>query len=336
MGKSKSRKYKKTLHQQAYSHLQKMMALGESKEEAKKEGKTGDKIYSPETYKVYMKHINYFIRWIRKAHPEITSMKTARRYVNEWLQTRVDKELSAWTVQAEAAALNKYYGIARDDPKRFQCPSRKRVDIKRSRGEKVRDKHFSKQANEELIHFCQACGFRRKVLEHLRGDDLYDRARVEQKLKDAREAGDIAMIHACEDALTFFPDQDYFMIHRRDKGGKTRISPIVGPHKQDVIRRMQNTGPDELVWRYVNKNCDVHGYRADYATYLYKQYARPIEKLDYNHKFMCADGKMRSEIYICRSDESGKKLDRRAVRLVSVALGHNREDTAITSYIRNL
>lgn len=51
---------------------------------------------------------------------------------------------------------------------------------------------------------------------------------------------------------------------------------------------------------------------------------------------MCADGKMRSEIYVCRSDEKGKKLDRKAVRAVSVALGHNREDTAITSYIRNI
>ena len=159
-----------------------------------------------------------------------------------------------------------------------------------------------------MIHFCQACGFRRgRYWNILRGDDLYDRARVEQKLKDAREAGDIAMIHACEDALTFFSGSGLF--YDSPPGQRRKIknfSGLWGPHKQDVIRRMQNTSPDEFVWRYVNKNCDVHGYRADYATYLYKQYARPIEKLDYNHKIMCADGKMRSEIYICRSDESGK------------------------------
>lgn len=46
--------------------------------------------------------------------------------------------------------------------------------------------------------------------------------------------------------------------------------------------------------------------------------------------------KYRSEIYICRGSERGKRLDRRAVGIISIALGHSREDTAITNYIRNL
>ena len=152
----------------------------------------------------------------------------------------------------------------------------------------------------------------------------------------ARKEHDMSMTKACEDALHFFSDQEYFILHRKDKGGKTRLAPIVGPHKDEIIRRMQNTAPNDLVWNYINSNCDVHGYRSDYATYLYKLYARPIKSLDYKKKILCADGKLRSEIYVCRSDEKGKKLDRKAIRAVSVALGHNREDTAITSYIRNL
>lgn len=263
-------------------------------------------------------------------------MKKAKKYVAEWLELRVAEGCSAWTINLEAAALNKFYEIAPDDPKRFQCPRRNRVDIKRSRGQKERDKHFSKLTNEELIHFCQACGFRRNVLERLRGDDLYDCQRVEQCLLQARKEHDMSMSKACEDALHFFSDQEYFILHRKDKGGKTRLAPIVGPHKDEIIRRMQNTAPNDLVWNYINSNCDVHGYRSDYATYLYKLYARPIKSLDYKKKILCADGKLRSEIYVCRSDEKGKKLDRKAIRAVSVALGHNREDTAITSYIRNL
>ena len=144
------------------------------------------------------------------------------------------------------------------------------------------------------------------------------------------------MIKACRDALVTFPDKEYFILHRSDKGGKTRISPIVGPNKDKIIRRMMDTKPDERVWWYVNSNCDVHGYRADYATYLYKEYARPIKTLRFENKIRCADGKYRSEIYVCRSDERGKKLDRKALHVVSIALGHNREDTAISNYIRNL
>lgn len=144
------------------------------------------------------------------------------------------------------------------------------------------------------------------------------------------------MIRACTDALKTFPDKKYFILHRKDKGGKTRISPIVGPNTEKIVERMMNTAPDELVWRYVSSNCDVHGYRADYATYLYKEYARPIENLRYKNKIKCSDGRYRSEIYMCRGDEKGKRLDRRAIGVISIALGHNREDTAISNYIRNL
>ena len=65
----------------------------------------------------------------------------------------------------------------------------------------------------------------------------------------------------------------------------------MGPHKDEVIRRMQNTAPNDLVWNYINSNCDVHGYRSDYATYLYKLYARPIKSLDYKKKILCDEVK---------------------------------------------
>ena len=223
-----------------------------------------------------------------------------------------------------------------DDPKRFQPPQRRKEDIVRSRGAKVRDRHFSEKKNEELINFCKGCGFRRNVLEKLKGGDLYDRNRVEAVLEEARLEGDQPMIRACTDALKTFPDKKYFVLHRKDKGGKTRISPIVGPNTEKIVERMMNTAPNELVWRYVSSNCDVHGYRADYATYLYKEYARPIENLRYKNKIKCSDGRYRSEIYMCRGDEKGKRLDRRAIGVISIALGHNREDTAISNYIRNL
>lgn len=343
MGRSKREKYKKNLTQQAYQKLKCMQAYGESKKEAKQNGTDKDKIFSRATFESYWKHIKYFLRYIEVEHPECTTLKAAKKYVNEWLTSRADQVredgthvYSAWTIQMEAAALNKLYQISKDDPGRFQPPMRKREDIRRSRGTAVRDQFFNEKQNEELIAFCKSCGFRRNVLENLRGKDLYSREEVEECLKKALEENDQSMIKACRDALEIFFDQNFFILHHKDKGGKTRVSPIIGPGKKKVIARMQRIDPDAKVWQHVNSFCDVHGYRSDYATELYKMYARPIEQLRFDRKIMCADGQMRSEIYACRGSEKGKKLDRVAVHIISVALGHNREDTAITSYIRNI
>lgn len=342
MGHRKKNTDNRDLHQQAYDRLKGMQSFGDSKVADKKYDRdhdtdmTSGKIYSYSTYRTYWKHTKYFLKWVQKNHPEIRKLDKAEKLVPEWLQTRVDARLSAWTVQTEAAALNKLYGITTDDPKRFQPPQRKKEDIIRSRGTKVRDAHFSEVKNEELVNFCRGCGFRRNVLEKLRGDDLYDRARVEAALEKAKADNDAAMVKVCKAALENFPNKEYFILHRSDKGGKTRISPIVGPAQGKIVQRMRNTPADQLVWQYVSGNCDVHGYRADYATCLYKEYARPIEKLRFDRKIRCADGKYRSEIYACRGDEKGKKLDRRAIGIISIALGHNREDTAISNYVRNL
>ena len=336
--KKKDGKSGRTLHQQAYDKLQKMQAFGDSKRLDKLENPEdfARKIYSFSTYQTYFKHIKYFIKWLQKEHSEVKTLKKAEKFVPEWLQTRVDKGLSAWTIQTEEAALNKLYQIKPADENRFQPPERLKANIVRSRGTKKRDAHFSEANNAELINFCKACGFRRNTLERLKGGDLYDRERAEDALEDAKNAGDTALAKAFSDGLRTFPEQTYFILHRNDKGGKTRLSPIVGPKADKVVQRMKATPKDEKVWQYVNTNCDVHGYRADYATFLYKQCARPMETLDFHNKIRCADGKYRSEIYICRGSERGKQLDRCAVGIISIALGHSREDTAIPNYIRNL
>ena len=133
------------MHQQAYDKLQKMQAFGDSKRLDKLENPEdfARKIYSFSTYQTYFKHIKYFIKWIQKEHPEIKTLKKAEKFVPEWLQTRVDKGLSAWTIQTEEAALNKLYQIKLDDENRFQPPRRLKENIVRSRGTKKRDAHFS-------------------------------------------------------------------------------------------------------------------------------------------------------------------------------------------------
>ena len=145
----KNKAYYKDLHQQAYERLHGMLSFGESKKEAVANGTDREKIFSFNTYKAYWKHVKYFLKYVRENYPKCTTLKKARKYVNEWLQQRADQGLSAWTVQLEAKALGKLYGISPDDENYFKPPKRNREDIKRSRGDRVRDQHFSKANNDE-------------------------------------------------------------------------------------------------------------------------------------------------------------------------------------------
>ena len=183
----RNKAYFKDLHQQAYDRLTGMQAFGESKKEAVANGTEKDKIFAFNTYKSYWKHTKYFIKYIKEKHPECTTLKSAKKYANEWLQTRVDQGLSAWTVQLEAKALGKLYGISPDDENYFNPPKRKREEIKRSRGDRVRDKHFSKTNNDELIKFCRGTGLRRKELQELRGKDLVPRAQIEAEISELQK-----------------------------------------------------------------------------------------------------------------------------------------------------
>lgn len=111
----RNKAYSKDLHQQAYDRLTGMQAFGESKKAAVAAGTDKNKIFSFTTYQTYWKHTKYFIKYVREHHPECTTLKSAKKYVNEWLQAQTDRGLSAWTVQVEAKALGKLYGIQSDE-----------------------------------------------------------------------------------------------------------------------------------------------------------------------------------------------------------------------------
>lgn len=338
----KNKSYSKDLHQQAYEKLTSMQAFGESKKAAIEDGTEKDKIFSFNTYQTYWKHTKYFIQWVQDKYPNCTTLSAARKYVNEWLQSRVDQGLSAWTIQTEAAALNKLYGIDKADVNRFNPPKRNRYEIKRSRTTAVRDRHFSETNNAELIAFCKGTGCRRGVLEKLVGSDLWTKEKMEavaSSLKDkgtARTDEESRQLAALQDALEVFPDHSYFVYHRKDKNGRYRFAPIIGPDKDKIIARMQATGEHEHVWQHVSGNADIHGYRAEYATVLYKMYAKPIKDIPYDRVNKGTGRKFQSGVYTCRKDEGGRKLDRAAMQKCSKALGHNRVSVVADNYIRGL
>ena len=334
----RNKAYSKDLHQQAYDRLTGMQAFGESKKEAVANGTEKEKIFSFNTYKSYWKHTKYFIKYIKENHPECTTLKSAKKYVNEWLQTRVDQGLSAWTVQLEAKAMGKLYGISPDDENYFKPPKRNREDIKRSRGDRVRDKHFSKTNNDELIKFCKGTGLRRA---ELRGKDLVTREQIEAEIAqlESRPAAELTpadtkRLEMLQDTRLF--EGDYFTHVRNGKGGRERMSPIIGPNTEQIVERIKSTPAEEKVWQHIHQSADIHGYRAEYATIIYKAKARAIEEIPYDRVNRGTGRKYQSEVYTCRKDEAGRKLDKAAMLVCSKALGHNRIEVVANNYIRGL
>ena len=291
----KNKNYRKDLKTQMHERLTAMLSAGEgtSKHEAEKDGTAAEKIFSYSTFHDYKKHVKYFIDYIQEHHPECTTLKAARRYVTEYLQYRVDQtdsqgnHLSASTITLDRASLNKLFGITPDDPDFFQAPKRRRQDYTRSRLPAERDKHFSEANNAEFIAFCRGTGCRRQVIEKLEGRDFYTREMMEDAVS-ALQAKTVLLpedktdLADLKDALSVFPDQEYFLHHRNDKGGRARYAPIIGPAAAQIVERMQATGANEKVWQHVPTNADIHAYRSDYATAVYRLYARPIEEIPYD------------------------------------------------------
>lgn len=334
-------RYKRTLRQQVEDRLRKMTAFGESKRAAKLDGTAGEKIFSIQTYKTYLKHCQYYADWLEVAHPG-TTIKKGRKYVNEWLTIRDNEEpeLSAYTIQLEAKALGKLYQIQQDDEDYFHPRPRRRVDIKRSRGEAVRDKNFNPKHHEEIINFCSGTGLRRTELVNLKGNNALHKSQLLDSIKKLQSypqnAATTKMIAALRDAMNTFPEEDYFVIVMRGKGGRPRISPIIGEHKEEIYQRIKNTPKNKSVWEYVSSNMDVHSYRGMYATNLYRQYARPIEEIPYDRINQGTGKKYQSEVYHCRGDMKAKNLDKKAMYKASKALGHNRIDVVASHYIHHI
>ena len=145
---------------------------------------------------------------------------------------------------------------------------------------------------------------------------------------------DTKRLEMLQDARLF--QEGYFTHVRSGKGGRERLSPIIGPDSAQIIERMQNTPSEEKVWQHVHQSADIHGYRAEYATAMYKAHARPIEEIPYDRVNKGSGRKYQSEVYICRKDEAGRKLDKAAMLVCSKALGHNRISVVADNYIRSL
>lgn len=240
-------KNKESLVYQIKKTLDAKLAIGQSKHAAKKAGVANKYIYSWSTYRAYMQHANYFAKYCKEIH-RCRTLTDCRQYVDEWLASRAN--LSAYTQKLEASALAKLYDCKTTDF--VQTGVRHRADITRSRGEKIRDSHFSETKNHEFVEFCRATGLRRSELMALRGSQGH------------------------------FKDDKYY-IRVKGKGGRFRDALVLD---NAVIERIQAAGNNK-VWDKIPNGADIHSYRAYYCTAIYNKFARQREDIPQEDRYCC-------------------------------------------------
>lgn len=175
----------------------------------------------------------------------------------------------------------------------YDLPRRERKDYKRSRNPVTNDAHFNPANHPDLVDFCRSVG--------------------------PRNDKELACIKGTDlDTM----DDGRWGVHILGKGGKRRFTPIYGPPARvaKVVKLMQDA-KDNLVFSKIPTAADIHSYRADYACEVYLAHARPLEEIP------------REDRYYCRKDMAGVVYDRNAMKIVSHALGHSREDVIAQSYL---
>ena len=288
-------KNKKSLNEQLKDALQGKLRIGESKHAHKIAGDDHLYIFSWNTYRAYMKHGRYFLAWAKATH-RCKTLADCRQYADEWIQSRIDNGLSAYTIKLEVAALCKLYGNTASDY--IPTPPRLRKNIKRSRGIAKRDVFFSETGQyADFVEFCKSTGLRRSELRALTGDKL---------IRDE--------------------DGNYrILVNKMSKGGRPRQALIIGD-VQKIVSMMKSAGTGK-VFDKIPSGADIHGYRADYATAVYKMFARPIKEILNTN---------RHDVYFCRKDRKGHWYDRASMRIASQNLGHNRVSIVGQHYLRNI
>ncbi len=264
-----------------------IIGYGMPKHEIKDIHNSSPYIHSENTYKTYKSQVNHFADWCKKN--QIKTLETALKSVNDYMNYLKDK--SSWTQSTALNAIAKAFNMHTTDFS-YKLPSRMRSDIVRSRSAADRDKHFSPENNKDIIKFCDCTGLRRRELNTIKGSDLI--------YKDGKPY--IHVIHG--------------------KGGKQRDVLIIKDTK--FVEDMCKRAGDGLIFPKVHTAMDVHHYRGNYATNLYLMYARPLDQIP------------KEDRYICRGDMKGKIFDRKAMQIVSNNLGHNRICVIASNYLYQL
>ena len=280
---------------------------GKSRHLGKKEGDIYRYITSQKTFRDVSAVWRRFSQFVaeRSKGDDLDSLESILKYADRYLQSCVDKDLSAWTLTTYKAHLGKVFDL----PTTAFIPTkpRRRADAKRSRQDVESDNHISQEKKDFFEMVGGATGLRKSELQSIKGSAL-------EKERDL---------------------DGFYYFHIKGKGGKWRRSPLVARNEEEerlivsLFRQNEdfyvfNDRINEVQTYAVPKKLDEHSARAEYAKRVYLMYERDVTVLP------------KSQKTFLRKDLKGHVLDKTAERAASKALGHERVDEFRKSYAYKL
>lgn len=285
--------------------VKKVLKAKEKFAESKFKNSSSEGIYSYSTAKTYTKHCQNFADYvIKKTGTSKIKLSTAYKYVSEYMQKEIESGKSAYTLKTERSALAKLYGVAGRDI--CALPERSRSEIKRSRNQYVTSEKTGKTIKNQSVgsgHFSEKN--HAKLVEFCKSTGL--------------RRSELSSLRGNQ--LYFDSGKPFLKLEGYQcKGGRERIVPVIG-EKSNAITLCQQAGSGKVFER-IPHAMDVHSYRSQYASALYAQKARQFEDIPKNER------------YYCRRELAGTCYDKRAMQVVSHALGHNRISVIAEHYLR--
>ena len=242
----------KSIIYQVKEILEQKLRIGESKHLAKQQGVSTDGIYSWGTYNTYLAKSYAFAKWSKEQHG-CKTLADARRHVDDYIKSYIDRGYTAHTQKTIANSLAKLYGCSTTDF--IPTQPRNRKNITRSRMGKASSR-FSESKNQEFVDFCRATGLRRHEIKFLKPENLgFDEA-----------------------------TKKYMLVDIKGKGGRLRDCPILS---KEAVERMKNTPAGQRIWNKIPYNADIHSYRADYCKAVYNLCSRPITEIPQKERYYC-------------------------------------------------
>lgn len=281
---------------------------GVKRQDSKKDGTDQELIHTDRTMRNYAVGWHLFSKWLSvrinadeaKILSNINDIDSWCPHVNEYIQHLIDNGYSADTQASYKSAITKV----------LQVPSNTFISTeKRTRNQKVnnrtkdRDDRLSETKNKRWKRIVSATGLRKQELQKVQGT-----------------------------CLEYEPKKGLWQIHLHGgakhgaKGGRERWVPIIASSEeelQEIVDLFKQAGSKKVF--QVPSALKPHKYRADYAARLYRKVARDPKNIS-----------NRKEKIFLRNELKGVVLDRKACKIVTKALGHNREEEFPKSYAYKL
>lgn len=300
---------------QLNNRLNQLLRIGEKKVKETREAKNfnpnrSEGIHSVKTAETYRRTINTFADYC-KAQGIKKIDEIDFKLIGSFVATR--SNLSAWTVSKDLAAINKvlntYY-----KPKDFGFGNRQRDQIVHNRRVLTANSTAKAERNQSALWFARATGCRRSSILTVTAD------------KAIRQAdGTVIGFRFCE------------------KGGRERNALVLPSERERMTEyvdaRQGERGERGRLIDVCDRNCNPHYERAEYANRLYaelKEYRDRKEDIyaGYRHRFIDEKQLQKALSHPRYQRETVHGYETKICAEISQALGHNRIEVVVNSYLK--